>query len=305
MVGNSEYGVRIYSEVADVAASIDNLISGCYFEDNVKLDVYLYDESSDSSLVKNTTVSDCKVKRTVDPTLGSSFSLSGTGNRIKGCKIRKTGAFGVFTAYNLFKGVDSTVSGCEAENLSNFGSYSSATRCVIEYCKGIDVAVAVSASTGGGGNITRFNEFYHGGAGTSDVAIPNYLFTGTEPERYEGNLFDGFHTGIAINEEAVSIVGNKSINSTLGGLRNYGDSFVGQELLNNSWDLTSPALISGLQKDNSPLSRAVVYNSAAPTTLSWVVGDRCFNTVPVVGQPKSWVCTVAGTAGTWVSEGNL
>lgn len=45
--------------------------------------------------------------------------------------------------------------------------------------------------------------------------------------------------------------------------------------------------------------------SAAPTTGSWQVGDRVFNSAPAVGQPQGWVCTVAGTPGTWVSMGNL
>lgn len=45
--------------------------------------------------------------------------------------------------------------------------------------------------------------------------------------------------------------------------------------------------------------------TAAPVNGTWKVGDRVFNSAPVVGQPKSWVCTVAGTPGTWVSEGNL
>jgi hypothetical protein len=47
------------------------------------------------------------------------------------------------------------------------------------------------------------------------------------------------------------------------------------------------------------------YASAAPLTGTWSVGDRVFNRVPSVGQPKGWICTVAGTPGTWVSEGNL
>jgi hypothetical protein len=45
--------------------------------------------------------------------------------------------------------------------------------------------------------------------------------------------------------------------------------------------------------------------TAAPVNGTWAVGDRVFNSAPAVGQPKSWVCTVAGTPGTWVSEGNL
>jgi len=43
----------------------------------------------------------------------------------------------------------------------------------------------------------------------------------------------------------------------------------------------------------------------APNYGTWVRGDNVLNGVPAVGQPKGWVCTVAGTPGTWVSEGNL
>src|SRR3990167_2207918 len=47
------------------------------------------------------------------------------------------------------------------------------------------------------------------------------------------------------------------------------------------------------------------FSTIAPTTGTWEVGDHCTNRVKVVGQPKGWFCTVAGTPGTWVSEGNL
>ena len=49
----------------------------------------------------------------------------------------------------------------------------------------------------------------------------------------------------------------------------------------------------------------LTFSTAAPTVGQWARGDRVFNNTPTVGQPKSWVCTVAGTPGTWVSEGNL
>jgi hypothetical protein len=45
--------------------------------------------------------------------------------------------------------------------------------------------------------------------------------------------------------------------------------------------------------------------TAAPTTGTAAVGDRAPNQTPVVGQPKAWSVTVAGSPGTWVSEGNL
>ena len=44
--------------------------------------------------------------------------------------------------------------------------------------------------------------------------------------------------------------------------------------------------------------------SATPGAYN-AVGDRVAQSVPVVGNPKGWRCTVAGTPGTWVSEGNL
>lgn len=37
------------------------------------------------------------------------------------------------------------------------------------------------------------------------------------------------------------------------------------------------------------------YASASPTTGGWNAGDRVFNSGPSVGQPKGWICTVAGT----------
>jgi hypothetical protein len=48
------------------------------------------------------------------------------------------------------------------------------------------------------------------------------------------------------------------------------------------------------------------YGNTAPVGgNTWNIGDRVIQSVPVVGSPKSWRCTVAGTPGTWVSEGNL
>ena len=49
----------------------------------------------------------------------------------------------------------------------------------------------------------------------------------------------------------------------------------------------------------------VIYDTAAPVSGSYIIGDRCFNSAPAVGQPKAWTCTVTGSPGTWVSEGNL
>lgn len=51
--------------------------------------------------------------------------------------------------------------------------------------------------------------------------------------------------------------------------------------------------------------RLVLHSTAVPVSGNWKLGDRVVNSNPAVGQPKAWTCTVAGTPGTWVSEGNL
>lgn len=56
---------------------------------------------------------------------------------------------------------------------------------------------------------------------------------------------------------------------------------------------------------NTTVPRKIVWGTAAPTSGTWEQGDRLFNISATVGQPKSFVCTVSGTPGTWVSEGNL
>lgn len=42
-----------------------------------------------------------------------------------------------------------------------------------------------------------------------------------------------------------------------------------------------------------------------PVANGFAVGTITKNLTPSVGNPKGWVCTVAGTPGTWVSEGDL
>lgn len=48
-------------------------------------------------------------------------------------------------------------------------------------------------------------------------------------------------------------------------------------------------------------SQRIFYASGTPASTApwnasaWIVGDRAFNSAPVVGQPKGWLCTVAGS----------
>lgn len=67
----------------------------------------------------------------------------------------------------------------------------------------------------------------------------------------------------------------------------------------------APVFPNGIYLGAVATPTSFVVGTAAPVAGTWRVGDRVFNSAPAVGSPKSWVCTVAGTPGTWVSEGNL
>jgi hypothetical protein len=69
----------------------------------------------------------------------------------------------------------------------------------------------------------------------------------------------------------------------------------------------SNAFVSGATRSLQPVykSDGLYAGAMAPESGTWQVGDHVRNVAPAVGQPKGWYCTVAGTPGTWVSEGNL
>ncbi len=71
---------------------------------------------------------------------------------------------------------------------------------------------------------------------------------------------------------------------------------------------TQPELleyINSLAYDPGGTYPRIMYGTAAPTNGTWAVGDQMHNITPAVGAAKGWMCTVAGTPGTWVSTGNL
>lgn len=52
-------------------------------------------------------------------------------------------------------------------------------------------------------------------------------------------------------------------------------------------------------------SRREVEGTAAPTSGTWQVGDRVWNTAPTAGGTLGWVCVTAGTPGTWKTFGSI
>lgn len=55
----------------------------------------------------------------------------------------------------------------------------------------------------------------------------------------------------------------------------------------------------------TPEGKRIQFGSAAPTTGAWKVGDTVYNTAPAAGGTMGWVCTTAGTPGTWKTFGSI
>lgn len=297
--GNNEYGFRLYSAAADTADNRGCRISDCYFMDNTGADIVIYNESDQ---VTRHTISGCIVERSIDTIIGAAAVLQGDNTHVVNTHIYKSGTMGAQAGFLFYQADKGSLIGCSATNFNTFCSFGSSTDIVIDSCLG-DTIANVTLTTTGSGIRVKNSHFIHGGVGVSDVAIPNYNAAGKN--YYEGNIFDGFHTGIYIGAEAVAIFRNTSINSGFAGLRLSGNNFSLLECADNSWDITQPYLLSAMKKTVSTYDKATTVFNSAPVSLSWAVGDRCYNSAPAVGFPKSWVCTVAGTPGTWVSEGAL
>jgi hypothetical protein len=136
------------------------------------------------------------------------------------------------------------------------------------------------------GNVVQ--KFYHGlrifGAGSNTRTVGTSI---------SGNVSIDCNNGILGASGTIIVQGNAVKNCTLP----YGGTAWGGIILTAN---TTQGFGAGV-----PL--AVIADSTTPQSGggTWVRGDRCTNSLPASGSPKGWICTVAGSPGTWVSEGNL
>ena len=301
-IDNTEYGFRIYSEATDTTSSYQNVVTGNTFQNNVRCDLVLYDEGAAFSFVSNNVISDNVFYRTVDTTdINAVCTLHGDFNTYVNNHIKKAGTFGTDCGFNFFNSNYCTISNCSVENMDVAFSTSSSTNIIIDNCFGNGVGKGLTVPTEG--IVVRNSKFLHGGTGATDVCINNSSATGKN--FYEGNYISGFYQGVTLGDQAVALFGNTTVGSTNAGLRKTGNVTATIEAANNSWDSANPFLLSAYSRTGSTHDQAVVKYPGAPVALTWTRGDQVWNEEPTVGQPIGWMCTVAGTPGTWVAMANL
>ena len=116
-----------------------------------------------------------------------------------------------------------------------------------------------------------------------------------------GNLFDGAF-GIDINGTSANnfVSGNNFINGPqVVGIRTNASTS------NNIVTGNSNTAVSNGGTRNVFRNKFESEGAAPPTTGTWAHGDIVWDTAPAAGVTVGWVCTSAGTPGTWKSFGAI
>ena len=123
-----------------------------------------------------------------------------------------------------------------------------------------------------------------------------------------GNHVQKFYYGVAFDETGSTrdlswcVSNNYLVNCTVGILGAQGTGT--RVATGNKYD-TVTTKVSGCFDGLVVNDKLQVSGTAAPVANTWAVGDYLRRSDSAVGTPKGYYCTVAGTPGTWVSEGNL
>jgi uncharacterized protein YjbI with pentapeptide repeats len=317
--GNTEYGLRLYSQTGDSEANRNIAISNCAFRDNGttatgKSDLYIYNEHGDTERV---VVTGC----TFSTRTGNTGAvMSGTNMTLSGCSFKAITPRSSNHAVSLY-GATNVV--CVGNVIQDFGSafnMSASVGHVTTNCTMADNQIdGVVEFSGGGivgtGNVISNNRIKHGGAGASDVCFT--MTTANTNCSIVGNYVDSFYRGfnLASSGALIAIRNNTVVGSTgTGFFAQYNTDLSNQIIDGNGFDSAYPNMFGQFRKPSvHSFARSTFWTNVVPSSggvggganVQWKVGDRAFNNTPAVGQPKSWVCTVAGAPGTWVSEGNL
>ena len=311
---NTEYGLRFYSQSGDTQGNRAITITSVKLRNNGTdgynpIDLYIYDESG---LTERIAISTCSF---ATKGAGAAAVLSGKNITFKG-NVGQAISAQTALAMSFYGSTDVLAEGNTFEqygtafSLSNSSGHIS-TRCKIKHNNFKDVAVGLPQFYGVSNEICD-NSFTHGGVGTLDTC---FTVTSDGTGKIHDNTYLGFYRAMNIaTTAAVSIKRNKAKDSTSNGLYAlYQTDNTNLVWADNDFDNPYPSFMSTLQKRGlAAFERATFYVNTIPTTsisvglnVAWKVGDRAVQNTPIVGQPKSWVCTVAGTPGTWVSEGTL
>jgi hypothetical protein len=156
--------------------------------------------------------------------------------------------------------------------------------------------------------------------GTATAAIGIQLNTAVATYQWNATIRDNTFTGFASNDILLYSPGkslvdnNRCMSATPTNSISIGGVLGPPVIVTNNYfrkalyvdvaaDFTGGKLILQDNVENDTFK--ATKQSAVPTTGTWRVTDVVMNSAPAAGQPAGWICTVAGTPGTWKAMANL
>lgn len=186
-----------------------------------------------------------------------------TGNNLV-CVTAATGQCNILTST---AGTGAVINGNTYTTAENLGSSSTAA-----------IAISYSSSTVQNNTVISTT-----GAPNTGLAIANFAGASITNVLIANNIVVNWSTGILTNNG--SPVSNSQV----------------RVVDNTAISCTTPAATT---VNDSPRIRQLINRSAPPTAGAYLVGDLCFNSAPNgVGEIYGWICTVAGSPGTWTPMG--
>lgn len=229
-----------------------------------------------------------------------------TGNTVYECYLGILGADAqenVVISSNVTRKNGAAYSGTPS-GTGNFGIYAGVNDILVngnQCAENTDDGIYITGIIGGSftGNVCRANGQYGielaAGGGCARILISgNTLKDNGNGSSYKAGIYNRATSDIYIvdncflNEAGTQMVEIDSTSST--------SVFDG----NTSYATGYPSITSGRQTNNS-----WNYNSASPSSGTWAIGDIVWNSAAAAGGIPGWLCTTAGTPGTWKAMADL
>lgn len=140
-------------------------------------------------------------------------------------------------------------------------------------------------------------------AGQTQLASASGRFK-TNPSTGVGGTFSGTTFTCTTLADARNFNGGDRISSSTGGFQfvRFVDYVTGVITLGGGSSSSGAGTIS---QDAIYFRTVDIFESAAPTTGTYNVGDIVYNSAPTAGGTIGWVCVTAGTPGTWKTFGAI
>jgi hypothetical protein len=170
-------------------------------------------------------------------------------------------------------------------------------------------------NTSGTTNCIRIDNYSTGGGGTSDIIIANNRFKG-RAEQVSPGVYNVIALSPSANQGKANITGNLLYTETLTGTVNFlsvtgaASQLLGQ-VNSNEFDIsqaTAGTPFGTAAQTNNLMNftgNSFNFGAAAPSAGWYPAGFVVWNSAPAAGGAPGFVCTTAGTPGTWKAMANL